>query len=39
MPRALMEEIVRFAEANGLYILSDEIYDRLTYEGEHTCTL
>ncbi|MFA6210422.1 MAG: aminotransferase class I/II-fold pyridoxal phosphate-dependent enzyme [Candidatus Obscuribacterales bacterium] len=37
MPRALMEEIVRFAEANGLYILSDEIYDRLTYKGQHTC--
>lgn len=37
MPRALMEEIVKFAEAHGLYILSDEIYDRLTYEGEHTC--
>jgi len=37
MPRALMEEIVAFAVKNGLYLVSDEIYDRLTYEGVHTC--
>jgi aminotransferase len=37
MPRALMEEVVQFAEKHNLYILSDEIYDRLTYDGDHTC--
>lgn len=37
MPRALMEEVVQFAQKYNLYILSDEIYDRLTYDGEHTC--
>ncbi len=28
--------IVDFACRHGLYIISDEIYDRLTYEGTHT---
>lgn len=37
MPRKEMQEIVDFAVKHGLYIISDEIYDRLTYEGEHTC--
>lgn len=37
MPLAQMEEIVDFAVAHGLYIVSDEIYDRLTYDGLHTC--
>ncbi len=37
MPLAILQNVVRFAEENGLYILSDEIYDRLIYEGEHTC--
>jgi aminotransferase len=37
MPRALMEEVVQFAVKRGLYLVSDEIYDRLTYEGQHTC--
>lgn len=30
-------EIVNFARERGIYIISDEIYDRLTYEGLHTC--
>lgn len=37
MPKEKLEELVRFACKNGLYIISDEIYDRLNYEGEHTC--
>jgi len=37
MPRSVLQDVVRFAEENGLYILSDEIYDRLIYNGEHTC--
>lgn len=28
-------EIVEFARKHGLYIISDEIYDRLTFDGEH----
>lgn len=35
--RELLEEIVRIAEENDLYIITDEIYDRLTYDSEHTC--
>ncbi len=37
MPRQALQEIVDFADKHNLYIISDEIYDRLTYEGEHTC--
>jgi aminotransferase len=37
MPLAQMEEVVQFAAKRGLYLVSDEIYDRLTYEGVHTC--
>ena len=37
MPRAQMQEIVDFAVKHDLYLISDEIYDRLTYDGVHTC--
>lgn len=37
MPREALAEIVEFARRHNLFIISDEIYDRLTYEGEHTC--
>ncbi len=37
MPRQALQEIVNFANKHNLFIISDEIYDRLTYEGEHTC--
>ncbi|MCC7529564.1 MAG: aminotransferase class I/II-fold pyridoxal phosphate-dependent enzyme [Candidatus Melainabacteria bacterium] len=30
-------EIINFARDRGIYIISDEIYDRLTYDGMHTC--
>jgi aminotransferase len=32
-----LQALVDIAVAHDLYILSDEIYDRLTYVGEHTC--
>lgn len=32
-----LKEIVEFAVRHDLYLVSDEIYDRLTYEGEHLC--
>lgn len=32
-----LNAIVQFAKQNGLYIISDEIYDRLVYVGKHTC--
>jgi aminotransferase len=32
-----LQTLVDIAVAHDLYILSDEIYDRLTYVGEHTC--
>lgn len=36
-PRAALEALVRLAEKHDLYLVSDEIYDRLTYVGAHTC--
>ncbi len=35
--RHVLEEIVRIAAEHDLYIISDEIYDRLVYDTEHTC--
>ena len=32
-----LARIVALAEEHDFYLLSDEIYDRLTYAGEHTC--
>ncbi|HEY9677558.1 MAG TPA: aminotransferase class I/II-fold pyridoxal phosphate-dependent enzyme [Drouetiella sp.] len=37
MPADALQEIVDFAAKHNLFIISDEIYDRLTYEGRHTC--
>jgi len=37
MTREELAEIGGIAEEFDLLVLSDEIYDRLTYEGEHTC--
>ena len=34
---AQAQKIVDFAVEHDLYIVSDEIYDRLTYEGKHIC--
>jgi aminotransferase len=36
-PRAALEALVRLAREHDLYLVSDEIYDRLTYTGGHTC--
>jgi aminotransferase len=36
-PRAALEALVRLAEEHDLYLVSDEIYDRLTYTGGHVC--
>ncbi len=36
-PRAALQALVRLAEQHDLYLISDEIYDRLTYTGAHTC--
>jgi len=33
--RERLEEMVAFATKHDLYLVSDEIYDRLTYDGEH----
>jgi aminotransferase len=37
MSRDDLAGIARIAEEHDLLVLSDEIYDRLTYVGEHTC--
>jgi aminotransferase len=37
LSREQIVEIINFARERGLYVISDEIYDRLTYEGIHTC--
>ena len=33
------KEILQLAKDHDLYIISDEIYDELIYEGEHICPL
>jgi aminotransferase len=38
MTRERLTEIVAFAEKHDLYLISDEIYDRLTYDGVHIST-
>ncbi|MCC6729551.1 MAG: aminotransferase class I/II-fold pyridoxal phosphate-dependent enzyme [Chthonomonadales bacterium] len=35
--RANLQAVVDLAVRHDLYIISDEIYDRLTYAGEHVC--
>jgi aminotransferase len=37
MPRAALEEIVKLAVARNWFIISDEIYDRLSYDDIHNC--
>lgn len=37
MSAAALQKIVDYAEKHDLFIISDEIYDRLVYEGEHCC--
>ena len=32
-PRAVLESLARLAEAHGLVVFSDEIYDQMTYDG------
>ena len=36
-PRPGLAALVRLAEEHDLYLVSDEIYDRLTYTEAHTC--
>ncbi|MFQ3549601.1 MAG: aminotransferase class I/II-fold pyridoxal phosphate-dependent enzyme [Armatimonadota bacterium] len=36
-PEDLMKEYVKIAEKYDLYIISDEIYDRLCYDSKHVC--
>ena len=33
--RKTMEQIVALAESHGLYIISDEVYDEIVFNGEH----
>jgi aminotransferase len=35
--RATLSALVELATRHDLYLVSDEIYDRLTYSGPHTC--
>lgn len=37
MPREELLKIAEFAKKHDLIVLSDEIYSKLTYDGEHTC--
>jgi len=36
-PREVFEAIAKLAIENDLWLVSDEIYDRLVFDGEHTC--
>ncbi|MCX6344293.1 MAG: aminotransferase class I/II-fold pyridoxal phosphate-dependent enzyme [Armatimonadetes bacterium] len=35
--REMLQEIVDIAKEHDLWIISDEIYDRMTYDGKHIC--
>lgn len=37
MPASALREVVDCAIRDNLFIVSDEIYDRLVYDGAHTC--
>lgn len=37
MSREELMEIAKVAEKYNLIVISDEVYDKLTYEGQHTC--
>ncbi len=37
MSREALQEIVNYAKHRNWYLVSDEIYDRLTYDTTHTC--
>lgn len=37
MSREDLLEIAKVVEKHNLIVISDEVYDKLTYEGEHTC--
>lgn len=37
MPHHEIEKIAEFAKKHDLIIISDEIYGKLTYDGQHTC--
>ncbi len=37
MPREALQEIVDLVRRRNLYLVSDEIYDRLTYDTDHIC--
>jgi len=37
LPREECLKVARIARKHDLYVISDEIYAELTYEGEHTC--
>ncbi|GIW13891.1 MAG: aminotransferase [Tepidiforma sp.] len=37
MQRADLERVAEVVERYDLAVISDELYDRMTYEGEHTC--
>ena len=37
MPRAVLEEVARIVQKHNLFVISDEIYDRLVYGTEHVC--
>ncbi|WP_432984310.1 aminotransferase class I/II-fold pyridoxal phosphate-dependent enzyme [Dactylosporangium sp. CA-233914] len=36
-PRAVLEELAALAVRHDLYLVSDEIYERLSYDAAHTC--
>ncbi len=37
MNKAELEAVAKVAEAHDLMVISDEVYDKLTYDGKHTC--
>ncbi len=38
MPCDRLNDLMKMAEKHDLYVVSDEVYDQLIYDGAHTCT-
>lgn len=39
IPQGLLKELVEFAKRHDLYLISDEVYEEIIFEGDHISTL
>ena len=39
IPEGVMRSIIEFASANDIFVISDEVYEKIIFDGEHTSAL